>query len=54
MAFLYDASRPEGDRWYEIDERDSIQPSATSGDQDHSDPWKYAGANADPPVNSDG
>lgn len=26
----------------------------TAGEQDHSDPWRYAGADANPPENPDG
>jgi hypothetical protein len=43
--FLYDKNRPEGDRWYE-------EPVAqTSGQQDHSNPWVFAGEDTIPPEN---
>lgn len=29
-------------------------PSTTAGEQDHTNPWVYAGAAADPPTNPDG
>lgn len=27
-----------------------VTPSRTAGEQDHTDPWRYAGAEADPPA----
>ncbi len=28
------------------------QPSATAGQEDHSDPWAFAGQDADPPTDT--
>jgi hypothetical protein len=55
MGWEYDESRPEGDRWVEVfkpGEDDSSEPrSMTSGDQDHTNPWRFMGQPADPPAN---
>lgn len=45
---------PVGKHYDENGDGIADHPATTAGEQDHTDPWVYAGDPADPPTNPDG